>query len=363
MFSRISLSKEKIHKIIYTLIVGLIGGYLFSILSLPLSWILGPMVFTIITNITFKEVYLPTNFKLTGFFLLGISMGLYFEPETGGVIYKQFVFVVLMSILILLFGVINGAIHKKLSKLNWQTTIFGNIPGGTAQMIEVGGDLGGDREAIAIQQFTRLVLVVMVIPTLITFFFEPSIASTLPSSTSTNFNIYGIVILLFLGVFGWIVARFLKIPLPTLTGPLIMISTFSLLGVPFASFPPIFLNIAQVFIGISIGTYFNRSTIRDNRKYFIYALIGGVTLLAMCFLAAMILIFWANLDYPTAILSIAPGGIAEMSLTAAVVGANVPIVISFQIFRMFLFITLVPKLIGVIMIRVEFKKEKISQQM
>ncbi len=63
---------------------------------------------------------------------------------------------------------------------------------------------------------------------------------------------------------------------------------------------------------------------------------SGISLTALSLLTAFLLTKWGNIDLLTAILSTAPGGVAEMSITAVAIDANVPLVTAFQVIRMVL---------------------------
>ncbi|SDN30541.1 AbrB family transcriptional regulator [Bacillus sp. OK048] len=355
-----SINKDKYVSFFFTLLAGLLGGNLFSLLSLPLPWILGPLFLTVILTMTVKEAYSPNKCTLVGYFILGISMGLYFVPEMGAIILERLEFVIVMTVVVFLISVLNGVIYKNIFKLDWVTAIFGSIPGGTAQMIDIGKELGGKPEIIAIQQFIRLVLVVMIIPSILIISSKPAYP-VIEKIDTVDVNLTGLLILFVLGCLGVIIGKFMKIPLHFLTGPLIVVSIFSLAGVSLGEVPPILLHIAQLFIGVNIGTNFKKKEMVEYRKYLLVGLLAGITLTGMSFIAAFLLYMWSGIDYATAVLCMAPGGVAEMSLTAVVIGANVPMVAAFQVFRMLVFISIVPKLIVLITNKIRIKSKALEQ--
>ncbi|MEC1525015.1 AbrB family transcriptional regulator [Neobacillus niacini] len=353
-------NKDKYLSFFLTLLAGLLGGNLFSLLDLPLPWILGPMFLTVFLTMTIKDAYSPPSCTLVGFFILGISMGLYFVPEMGAIILDQLEFVIVMTFVLFFLSVMNGVLYKNIFKLDWMTAIFGSIPGGTAQMIEIGKELGGKPEIIAIQQFIRLVFVVMIIPSFLIFSSKPADTIIAKQTEAVNVNLIGLLILFGLGCLGVVIGRFLSIPLYFLTGPLIVVAIFSLSGVSLGDVPPILLHIAQLFIGINIGNNFKKKELLEYRKYLMLGLLAGISLTAMSFFAAFLLYLWSGIDFATAILCMAPGGVAEMSLTAVIIGANVPLVAAFQVFRMLVFLTIVPKAVVFIINRIRLKSNALE---
>lgn len=352
------LNKDKILRFFYTVITGLLGGYLFDSLNLPLPWVLGPMIFTVILTLVFKEAYLPEYCKLFGFVILGIKMGSYFVPEMGALILNQFKFVIIMSLVTLFLGIFNGFIYKRIFNLNWMTAIFGSIPGGLSQMVEIGRELGGRPEVIAIQQTLRIVLVVIIIPSVLLFSSDLRTSPVEASGTGAEFFSIGLALLMGFGICGVVLGKVLKIPIPYMTGPLAIVSIISLSGFSLVEMPPFLLHIAQLFIGVSIGTNFKKSNLFEYRRYLLLGLFSGLSLTAMSFAAAFLLKSWAKIDLPTAILSTAPGGVAEMSITAVSIGANIPLVAAFQVFRMLLCVVFVPKLIFIFFKRSVSENEK-----
>ncbi len=256
---RVGFNKEKGFRFLYIFAFGLLGGYTFSFFNLPLSWVLGPMLFTLIFTMTYREAYIPPSCTISGFFILGISLGLYFVPSTGAVIVDNIKYIVVMSLVTIMLGMINGFFYKKLFKLDWMTVIFGSIPGGLSQMVEIGKELGGKPEIIAIQQTLRIVLVVAIIPTIMFFAADSKPSAAVTVNAIEDYSFFDVFLLIGLGILGIFIGKVLRIPIPYFTGPLMIISVISLSGYDLVEMPSILLHLAQVFIGITIGTYFKKS--------------------------------------------------------------------------------------------------------
>lgn len=72
--------------------------------------------------------------------------------------------------------------------------------------------------------------------------------------------------------------------------------------------------------------------------------LGTLVMLALSALAAWGLALVAGLHPATAVLATAPGGIAEMAITAKVLQLGVPVVTAFQVLRYVAVLTLTPLL-------------------
>jgi membrane AbrB-like protein len=93
-------------------------------------------------------------------------------------------------------------------------------------------------------------------------------------------------------------------------------------------------NAAQLVIGVSLGVRFEKKFIHTAPRWMVSVMLG--TLGMMLASAAMgWAMAWATGLHPaTLILGTAPGGIAEMAITAKVLELGVPVVTAFQVCRL-----------------------------
>jgi hypothetical protein len=103
--------------------------------------------------------------------------------------------------------------------------------------------------------------------------------------------------------------------------------------------PEPILVVAQVIIGVSIGTQYKHEFLTRLLRLF---LASWVTVpFALVLLALVAAVFSAALGFPvtTLVLALAPAGIAEMALTGKVLGLDAALITAFQIVRIVLVIT------------------------
>lgn len=76
-------------KLFVSFIVALIGGYLASLLNIPLPWTLGSLFTAILWNLftTHYEILKPG--RRIGQFIIGISLGLYFTQDIVELIIQE----------------------------------------------------------------------------------------------------------------------------------------------------------------------------------------------------------------------------------------------------------------------------------
>lgn len=125
-----------------------------------------------------------------------------------------------------------------------------------------------------------------------------------------------------------------------------------------ATLPPLLLIIAQITVGIGMGKGIAFADLKLGGKYCVVYFGLTVTLIMVSFGLGMILAAITSLNLPTAILSVAPGGLIEMVLTATSVGGDPAVVSSFQLIRLLFIIIVVPPLLKWYFRRIP--KEKIA---
>ncbi len=106
--------------------------------------------------------------------------------------------------------------------------------------------------------------------------------------------------------------------------------------------PTWFRNAMQAASGAMIGSRIRRSDVVALRRVALPALVMIPCLLGINLLVGFAIAWTGGLDAATALFSSAPGGVAELSLIAADVGADTGIVSLLQLVRLFSVITIFP---------------------
>jgi membrane AbrB-like protein len=147
------------------------------------------------------------------------------------------------------------------------------------------------------------------------------------------FDAQGLAILLVIAAAaGWL-ARKIRVPTAYMMGPLLVTIALTVSDVTFSSVPGVLTNAAQVLLGCALGARFDRSFLAGAPR-FMTAL--GVSVGIMLGLALLVgaAIAWGSGAYlGSALLAAAPGGIAEMSITAKVLRIGVAFVTAAHVVR------------------------------
>jgi membrane AbrB-like protein len=195
-----------------------------------------------------------------------------------------------------------------------------------------------DLTAVTIMQTLRMLSVVFVIPFLAIHVLpaEGASAHLIENEPTGDILMYAIV-----AVAGAVIGRLIKLPTANLLGPLLATALYIVsFGHTAPIIPQHYLYAAQVCVGSYIGSSI------DLRKISEYngmgpVLLGSVLLvLAVSMVMGCVIAFCTPSSITTSFLSTAPGGLAEMGITALTVGADSSTMTAYQLTRL-LFIMLV----------------------
>jgi hypothetical protein len=99
------------------------------------------------------------------------------------------------------------------------------------------------------------------------------------------------------------------------------------------------VNAAQVLLGCNLGSRFERAFVRDAPRFVLVVLASIVAGIGISALFAGGLAWSSGLPLATMVLATAPGGIAEMCITAKVLQLGVPLVTAAHVTRVIILVT------------------------
>jgi membrane AbrB-like protein len=333
----------KFLRLMETFFIGLIGGYLFNLGNLPLPWVLGPLTFVMLwQGFTKRQAYWPSTVKNSGLIVLGIYFGMYFTVQTFSSIGPYLVTFVVLTVALIAASIFISSVITKWIDVDKITSAFGSIPGGLTEMVIASESLNARSSLVVIFQTVRLITVLFVVPTTIIFYFTQvgSSASGLYQSTEPAVGGWSYACFILPVLAGWLCRN--KIPAGIVIGPLALTAILNISTIDLPSVPNTFLILAQMAVGIGLGKNISFSDLKMGGKYSLVYFGVSISLITISFGLGILLAQLTSLDLATAILSIAPGGLIEMVLTASIVGADPAIVSAFQLVRILLIITFVP---------------------
>lgn len=334
-----------IARLIETSIVGIIGGYVFTLINFPLPWVLGALTFVMLwQGVTNRSVNWPNPLKSGGFMILGLYFGLYFTTDTFVTIGPYLLPYLFVTCLLILASVLISILVTRWIKVDKVTSVFGSIPGGLSEMVIASEALRANTSFVVIFQTVRLMTVLFIVPAVILYFFSGQEVATIGVSRDGfelgGWNYFWFTIPVVIGI----VTRNL-IPAGIVVVPMALTAVMNISAIDLASVPTVVLHAAQVAVGIGLGKNISFQDLKLGGKYcFVYFAIS-LFLIVISFGLGSLLAHFTTLDLTTAILSIAPGGLIEMVLTGAMIGADPAVISALQLIRILVIIIFVPTLL------------------
>lgn len=321
------------------------------LLHLPLPWVLGPLSAVLAMKAKgVSRLYWPAKFRDVGLAVIGYTIGASFTLNTLHQIGRQIPTMLASTLLLLAATAFIAFLIARGTGISFRTTLIGCIPGGFTQMVTLSEELEDvDITSVTILQLIRLLSVIFIVPFLVSLDFfsggQLDGGMTIPSEMLAETPVQNYIIYMAavpISVWG---ALKLRLPTGVLLGPIISTAVLSVSGIQPPAIHPFLMGMFQLFVGAHIGLSMNIMSFKKLRKLAIFAVIAGVLTVAFSILFGAMLHWLFPMSFATAFLAAAPGGIAEMALTALHIGADLSIITGYQMFRVFFILLAVPALI------------------
>lgn len=184
---------------------------------------------------------------------------------------------------------------------------------------------------VAVAHSLRVSLVVILIPFALTYGGIPLVAAAYRPDVPLNYWIL-VPWLLFGCVLGEVSERLRLhngyLLMPIFFGAALTVSRTQLSAVPHG-----FTDFAQLMFGLVLGARYERDFFVRYKLFIPFALLNSFFILIASVAAGVALARAFNLPIATMIMATAPGGLAEMTITAQALHISVPLVVAFHLFR------------------------------
>lgn len=321
-----------------TLGAGTAGGAAFAYLNVPLPWLLGPLLTVGALGLFGAKLSTPPGSRQVGQILLGAGIGLHFSPEVARFVGENLHIMVACALASIGFGTVAGLALRRASGADAATSHFSCVPGGVAEMAVLAERHGGDPGPVALAQSLRILFVVVTIPPALTILGIRG--QDLFQSSDIPFDPLGLGIIILGAVAAGGLLTWRKVTNAWILGPLAVGALIAANQVDLSSMPRPILNCSQVLIGSTLGLRYQRDVIAPLKKFLPSAILGTSVLIGLNVICGLAVASLTGLPEGAMVLSMAPGGMAEMAITAQVLALGAPLVTAFHTVRIFLVIGL-----------------------
>ena len=321
-----------------TLLYALGCGVLAQLLHIPLPWMVGPLLGIAGAKLFGKTTESTRSGRLLGQLILGSAIGLHFTQSAVVVMRDMMGLMLVCSFMTLVVAGLSAHYIRRSTNLSFTTGFFASVPGGASEMVILGEKYGAAVDFVAVSQSVRMMAVVVLLPPL---FLWSGIAGPMSSSVeSIAFSLPGLLALAGFCAGAGLLLQWVKAPAPFMLGPLLTSAALTASGHALSSIPSFIVSGGQLLIGVALGSRMDRAFMLGAPR--LMGAAAGAIGINMLLSAGIALAAAASVHAPvtTLLLATAPGGIAEMSLTAKLLNSSVAIVSAFHLTRLLVILTL-----------------------
>ena len=322
------------------LAVGAAAGYGCMLLRTPIPWMLGPLFSLALLRVLGVDIAAPPPARYAGQWIIGTALGLYFTPHVVREVAGLWPLLAAGALFAIALGYVSGVALARLAGLDKTTGIFASVPGGAAEMATLGERFGGRMDRIAAAQSLRILIVVAIVPGAITALdihgSEPYVQG------AAGFDARGFALLMAATFAGSLVFQWLKLPNAFVLGSLAVAIPLTAAEVNWSAMPQVVSNAGQLLLGCALGSRFQPDFLRGAHRFVGAVALTVVLSIVLSAVFGAALAWAAGLNPATLVLGTAPGGIAEMCVTAKVLQLGVPLVTAFHVTRLVVLLLATP---------------------
>jgi len=301
-------------------------------LAIPLPWLLGPLFTVAFLRLLSAPVSTYRPLRNVGQWIIGVTLGLYFSPEIARLVIEHWLFIVLGVVIAMALAVYGTWLLCKVGNVDVRTAWFAAAIGGASEMSVLAEKYGARVDLVASAHSLRVLAVVSIIPFAFDAFGLRGLDAELLLTADIDLRELLIVFVLATAVGALFYWR--GVASAWVIGPLFAAAVLTVLDISSTSMPIWIVNLGQLLLGWSLGDRYRQEFFKSAPRFL--TAVGIYTLSAMVITTAVGLLIspLSSLPLATIWLGLAPGGFAEMAITAKVLMLGVPMVTAFQVSRM-----------------------------
>jgi uncharacterized protein len=326
---------------VLTLMLAYAAARLCVWLQTPIPWMIGPLLVSSMVSVLGVPTASWNPLRNAGQWVIGAALGLYFTPAVGAVVVGLWWAIVLAIAWALALGLGFGAwlrrVHAgRLTGVTpeqlFGTAYFAGSIGGASEMTLIAERHAARTDLVAAAHSLRVLLVTITIPFAMQAWGVGGLDLTPPATREVQLP--GLLLLgLLTAACGWVMQRFGRAN-PWFMGSLLLTMLVTLSGITLSALPTWLTAGAQLVIGVSLGVRFTPAFVHTAPRWLGSVALASFTMMGLCAAVGWGFSNFTGLHPATMILGTAPGGIAEMSITAKVLQLGVPMVTAFQVCRL-----------------------------
>lgn len=320
-----------------TLLVAALGGTASRLGGLPLPWLLGPLFATALASLMGAPIRPIRNGRTVGQVVIGSAIGVQFNTTVILTLASLLHLMIAVALVSIVVGACGALLLMRIGHLDKTTAFFATITGGVAEMVNIAPRYNAALEPIMLAQTLRVGLIVALAPFLVIQFAHGGTQAVAPGLTMAWPIALALLAAAALGGAAFAASTF---PNAWFMGAIAVGVLFGLTGLAQGRMPNLVLIPAQILIGASLGVQFRREFLTSLMRLMMAASVVVVFVAAAMAMIGAAFALLMGLPIPTMVLAFAPAGMAEMVLTAKLLGLDGTVVAGFQLVRIIVILLL-----------------------
>lgn len=314
-----------------------IGVAVFKVFDLPLPWLLGPIFACLIAALAGVPMagIRPLNNAMRT--VLGVAVGATMTPAVIATFPGMWPTLLLVPVMVAAIGFVGVPYFQRVWGYDFPTAYYATMPGGLQDMLLFGEEAGGKIRTMSLIHATRVMVIVVALPFLLKGIWDADLTNP-PGLPLTTVPWQDLALMVVCAGVGWWGAKRIGMFGASILGPLIVTAAAAMAGLLENRPPAEAIWAAQFFIGMTIGSKYAGVTMAEVKR----DLVAG---LGFCGILIVLTLIFVEFIYAfglapgqEALLAFAPGGQAELTVLALIVGADVAFVVAHHVLRMFVVI-------------------------
>jgi uncharacterized protein len=308
--------------------------------GLPLPWLLAPMAVSAVLAARGRLDPMPAGWRRAAQLVVGSAIGLGLTPDVLAALASLAPAMVLLSLGSIAVAALLATGLRRYGPTDAATAYFSTLPAGVVEMATLAARHGADTPTVSILQALRLALTIVTVAPLVAWTAGPA-PSGVAIAPAVPVDVLALAVVVAGGIAAAALFGRLDVPNAWLFAGMLAGGLAVAPGLLPTRVPDWGLSAAQLVMGTALGSRLGTLDLGHLRR-----LRAGVVVIFGLILANAVvgaLAAWAlGLPVATMVLATAPGGVAEMTITAKLTGQPYAIVAAFHAVRLVLVITAGP---------------------
>ena len=351
----ISTLIDDFRKLSLTFSIALATGWGFLALNMPAPFLMGSLfgvwIFGSMFRSSRQHLGVARWFHVPVIFGLGVLIGANFRADMWAQISQWGNTVLIMAVTTVLVSFIGYIFLNKFRGYEPRLAFLCCIPGGQAEALALARDTVDEDYVVALFHLVRVVFVFVSMPLLLAVV-EGNVAveasnialQTMPSILDLDSEEIASFLAIAFG--GYLLARWCRVPMPHLLGPMGLSSIFHVIG--WVELPRVheFVLLAQLAIGGGVGARLARVPFTEVVEHLKIASINTLMILIAYLCAASTIAVSGNIEFLTIWMAFVPGGLYEVTLLALIFGFDVAFVAFHHTIRVVMIFLAMPMIVS-----------------